>query len=122
MRRDQFNQQHQNKSTFYRPSVVNAQFIVGSEKFPDAGRNCNYAFDKISQAYGEFVSCFRHLAKDNLLQPYITQKDFVTSSTYPDGNPGYNLSVFVIRHHQNYSSAQPIKIRFDIRPAVPAAK
>ena len=29
--------------------------------------------------------------------------------------------VFDIRHHQDYSSAQPIKVKFDFRPAVPAA-
>ena len=69
---DQFNQQHQNLDTFNRPSVVNAQSNIGGEKFPDAGINCHYAFDKNSQAYDEDVSCFRHLAKDNVLPPYIT--------------------------------------------------
>ena len=39
MRRDQFNQQQRNNDTFYRPTVVNAQCIVGSENFPDAGIN-----------------------------------------------------------------------------------
>ena len=67
MQRDQFNQYHQNIDIFYIPSVVDAQCIVGSEKFPDAGIYCNYAIDKYSQAYGEFVSCFRHLAKDNII-------------------------------------------------------
>ena len=62
MQRDQFNQQHHNNDTFYRPSVVNAQCIIGSEKFPDTGTYCNYAIDKYSPAYGEIVSCFRHLA------------------------------------------------------------
>ena len=52
-----------------------AQCFIGSEKYPDAGINQNYAIGKYSQAYGEIVSCFRHLAKDNFLQPYITQKD-----------------------------------------------
>ena len=36
MQRNQFNQQHQNNDTFYRRSLVNAQAIIGSEKFPDA--------------------------------------------------------------------------------------
>ena len=121
MQRNQFNQQHQNKDTIYRPSVVTAQAINGSEKPPDAGTNCNYAIHKYSQAYGEVVSCFRHLAKDDFLQPYITQKDFVTSNDYPDGNLGYNFYVFDIKHHQDFSSAQPIKVTFDFRPAVPAA-
>ena len=120
MQRDQFNQQQQNNCSIYRPSVVNAQCIIGSEKFLDAGRNCNFAFDKYSQAHGENVSCFRHLAKDIFLQLYFTQKDFVTSSIYPNGNPGYNLYAFDIRHHEDYSSAQPIEVRFDFRPAAPA--
>ena len=80
MQGDQFNQQHQSNDTFYRPSIVKAKCVVGSGKFPDAGVNCNYAIDKYSQAYGENVSCFRHLAKDKILQPYITQKDFITAS------------------------------------------
>ena len=46
MQRDQFNQQHRNNDTFYRPSVLNAQCSIGSEKLPDARINCNYAFDK----------------------------------------------------------------------------
>ena len=121
MQRDQINQQHQNIDIFYRPSEVNVQCIIGSEKFPNAGNNCNYAIDKNSQAYGKIVSCFRHLAKDNILQPYNTQKDILTSNKYPVGDLGYNLYVSDIRHHQGYSSAQPIKVRFDFRPAVPAA-
>ena len=118
MQRDQFNQQHQNNDTYYRRSVVNAQFIIGSEKFPDAGINCKYAIDDYSQAYGEIVSRFRHLAKDNNLQPYITQKYFLTPNFYRDGNPGYILYVFDIRHHQDYSSAPPIKVRFNFGPPV----
>ena len=121
MQRDQFNQQHQNNDTLYRPSVVNAHCILGNEKFPDAGIICIYAIDKFSQAFDEIVSCFRHLPQDNILQAYITQKDFIISNNYPDRNPGYILYVFDIRHRQDYNSAQPIKATFDFRPAVPAA-
>ena len=121
MQGDQFNQQHQNNDTFYRRSVVNAQCTIGSEKFPDAGIKCIYAIDKLSRAYGEIVSCFRHLAKDNILQPYITQKDFTTSNNYRDCHPGHNLYVSDIRHHQVYSSAQRIKVMFGFRPKVPEA-
>ena len=28
---------------------------------------------KTSQTYGEIVSCFRHMCRNNILQPYITQ-------------------------------------------------
>ena len=61
------------------------------------------------------------MAKDNILQPNITQKDFITSNEYANDNPGYTIYVFDIRNHQNYSSAQLMKVRFDFKPAVPAA-
>ena len=121
MQKDQFIRQHQYNDTFYRPSVVYAQCIIGGEKFPDSKINCIYLFDEYSQAYGEIVSCLRHLAEDILIQPYTTQKDFLIFNNYPEGNPGYNLQVFDIRHHQDYSTAQPIKVRYGFRPAVPTA-
>ena len=80
--RNQFSQQHQNNVTLYRPSKVNAQAVSGTEKLQDAELFCKYAFDEFSQAHGEIVSCFRQLAEDDLLQPYNTQKDFITSNGY----------------------------------------
>ena len=41
MQRGQSNQQHQNIDTFYRPSVVNAECIIGSGEIPDAGIKSN---------------------------------------------------------------------------------
>ena len=97
-----------------------AKCIIGSKIISDVGINCNYALDKCSQAYGETVTCFRNLAKYNILHSKFTQKDSITSNKYSDGNPGYILYVFDVRHHQIHSSAQPIKVKFDFRPAVPA--
>ena len=57
----------------------------------------------------EKFSIFRLFAKDNVLQPYITQKDFVTFNDYPADNLGYKSYVFDIRHYQDFSSLQPIK-------------
>ena len=74
MQRDQFNPQHQNNDTFYKPSVGNAQCINSSDKFPDVGINCDYAIYKYSQAYGEIVSYFRLLAKDNIYNHIIHKK------------------------------------------------
>ena len=48
MQTDQFNQQRQITDLFYRPSVVNAQCTIRSEKFPDAGKKGSYAIDKNS--------------------------------------------------------------------------
>ena len=73
MQRDQFNQQYQKNDTFYRPSVVNAQCIIGSEKVTDGGIDCIFAIDRYSQSYGEINSCFRHSAKyNNLLQVAVS--------------------------------------------------
>ena len=121
MQKDQFNQQHQNVDTLNRPNVVNAQCKIGSESHSNAGIKRNYATDKYSEAYGEDVSLFGHLAKDNILRPYTTQKDFINSNNYPGKNPGYNSYVFDIGHHHDFSSAQPIKVRLDFRPAVEVA-
>ena len=68
------------------------------------------------------LSCFRHLTKDNTLQPYITQKDFTTSIDYPEYNrPGYNLYVFDVRYHQDFATLQPIKVKIEFSPTVDAA-
>ena len=91
MQTDLFNQQHPNSDTFYRPTIVNAQCLIGSGKFTDDGINRIYANDKYSQAYAEIDSYFRHLAKDKILQPYNTQNVSITSNNYPDDNTGYNL-------------------------------
>ena len=45
----------------------------------------------------------------------------ITSNKFSEGEPGYNLYIFDLCHHQDYSSAQPIKLIFDIGLAVPAA-
>ena len=91
IQRDQFNQQHRKNDTFYRPSVINAPCKIGSKKNTDASIICIYAIEKNSQAYEEFATCFRDLAKDNIFLPYNTQRDFLTSINYPDGIPDFNL-------------------------------
>ena len=68
-----------------------------------------------------FLFQSRYLAKTGFLQPYFTQKDFVTSNDYPGDNLGYSFNVHATRHQQNFSSAQPIKVVFGFRPAFPAA-
>ena len=69
----------------------------------------------------EIVSCFGQLAKDKILQPYRTQKEFRTGHKCPQMSPFYVLYVFDLRHHQEFPSAQPKKARFGLRLVVPAA-
>ena len=95
-----FTEQYQKNDTLLK--VVSAQFFLVSEHCPDAGINFRYVVDKKSQAYGTSVSCFRYLAKDSFLQPYITQKDFITSNHSGEDNPGDILIVFDFRHYLDF--------------------
>ena len=49
MQRDQFIQQHKIFDKFHRPTVVNAQCIIGNEKSPDAVINWNMLLTNIQQ-------------------------------------------------------------------------
>ena len=91
------------------------------KKYPDAGIIFNYVIDNFLEAYWESVCGFRYIAKENILQGYLTQIVIKTSKNYPGGNPGYNLHGFDIRHHQDFVTAQPNKVWFDFSRAVPAA-
>ena len=66
----------------------------------------------IFQAKGEIVFCFRHLTKENTLQPYIIEKASEASNNHPaNDEPVYNLYVFDIRYKQEFASSQPIKAK-----------
>ena len=73
--------------------------------------------DKYSEAYCEFVSCFRFLTKDNIFQPNLTQESFLREN---DGNRRvYNLYAFEVRYHQEYSTPQPLKVQTRISEVIP---
>ena len=48
---------------------------------------------------------------------HFSQNVLITCDNYLE----YFLYVFVIRHFQKFSSFQPVEVRFDLRPAAPAA-
>ena len=76
---EQFHQQTYKTSynnTFYQPSVSKVEFLIDTGKYPNVEWNWFYENDKFSQAYGEVFSCFKHLTKDDTLQPYIIQEQF----------------------------------------------
>ena len=128
VQRDHFNQQRQNNYTFHISTDLNGQGFIRSERYPDEGKNCKhdqgknckYAIDKFSQAYREVVSCLRHLATDNFLQPFLTLKHLISSNNCPERILGYKLYVSDNGHHQHFSAVQPIQMRFDFRPPVEA--
>ena len=78
----------------------------------------NYNDDDYSQAYGLIKQAFKHLTRDDILEPYISDNDFRSSN---DGNNiGYNLYVFDITYQRNFESAQPKKVEINFDGVVPA--
>ena len=65
-----------NKDTFYRPPVTTAQCIIGTEKNPDCTILLNFYDDYYSQGYGSIKQAFKDLTKGDILEPYISEKDF----------------------------------------------
>ena len=88
--RDRQDSQNLNNDTFCRLPVVSAQCIIGTEKYPDAGILLNYDDDDYSQGYHQIKEAFKALARDNILQPYISDDNFRTSKVAAN-DVGYNL-------------------------------
>ena len=116
--RDRQNSQKENNDAFYRPSVISAQCIIGTEKYPDSSILLNYNDDDYNQGYGQIKEAFRALTKDDILQPYISDGDFRSSNN--NNNIGYNLYVFDIRYQKDFENSQPIKLEFKFDGVVPA--
>ena len=115
---DRQDSQNLNNDTFCRLPVVSAQCIIGTEKYPDAGILLNYNDDEYSQGYHQIKEAFKALTKDDILQPYVCEKDF-RSSNAAANDVGYNLYVFDIRYQKNYTASQPVKVEFKFDGFVP---
>ena len=61
---------------------------------------------------------FGAVTKDDILQPYISDQDFRSSNVRAD-DVGYNLYVFDIRYHQNFTASQPNKVEFKLDGVIP---
>ena len=115
---DRQHDQDLSNDTFYRPPASSCQCIIGTERYPDNSILLNYDDDDYSQAYEQIEKAFRALTKDDILQPYISDKDF---RSYNVGNSiGYNLYVFDIGYQKNFEAAQPVKVEFKFDGVVPA--
>ena len=114
---DRQNSQNENNDTFYRPPVTSAQCIIGTEKYPDSSILLNYDDDDYNQGYGQIKEAFRALTKDDILQPYISDRDFRSSNNNND--IGYNLYVFDIRYRKDFENSQPIKVEFKFDGVIP---
>ena len=64
---DRQHDQNLNNDTFGRLSIISAQVIIGTEKYPDSAFLLNYIDDNYSQGYGQIKEAFRALTKDDIL-------------------------------------------------------
>ena len=73
---DILHNQNLNNDRFYRLRVTSPQVVIATEKYPDSGISLNYDDDDYSQGYCQIKEAFEALTKDNILQPYISEKFF----------------------------------------------
>ena len=115
---DRQNDQNLNNDTFVRLPVISAQVVIGTDRYPDSAILLNYEDDDYSQGYGQIKEAFKSSTKDDILQPYISDRDFRSSN---DGNDfGYNIYAFDIRYQKNFENAQPVKVEFKFSENIPA--
>ena len=95
--------------------VINLKLMYSSEcaqcnnrveTFPHGGENLENGYDKFSQGCGEFVSCSRHLTKDNISSPFITEIDFRFENVY-------NLYAFGIRYQCSFCTTNSHSIYYN---------
>ena len=67
--------QNSNIYTFYKPPVTNAQCNIGTEKCPHTAVLLNYGDDGYSQGYGQNKQAFEAIAKNDILNPFISDHD-----------------------------------------------
>ena len=73
-----------NNDTFYRPPVTSAQCIIETDSYPDSAILLNYNDDDFCQEYGQTNEAFRALTKNDILQPYISDDDFRSTTNVND--------------------------------------
>ena len=74
-----------NNATFDRLPISNAVCKIGSEKYPDDEKECDYDRDKYDQAYSEIENFYHLKSETNLHNPFIDLLKFRTN---------YNFYVF----------------------------
>ena len=110
--------QNWNNDIFFRLRVISAQCVIGTEKYPNAGIILNYDNDDYAQGYHQIKEALKVLAKDYILQPYISEEDSRTSKVRAN-DVGYNFYAFDIRYQKNYTASQPIEVEFKINGVIP---
>ena len=115
---DRQHDQKLNNDTFVRLPVIPAQVVIGTERYPDSAILLNYDDDDYSQGYDQIKEAFKALTKDDILQPYKSEDDFMSSNE--GNNIGYNIHSFDIRYQKNFETAQPVQVEFKFSENIPA--
>ena len=116
----QYDRQHDqnlNNDTFVRLPIVSGQVIFGTENYPDSAISLNYNDDDYSPGYAQIKETFKALAKDNILQPYISENNFRLSND--DNDVGFIIYAFDIRYQEKLQSSQPIEVEFIFDGVIP---
>ena len=111
--RDRQDSQNLNNDTFCGLPVVSAQYVIRTDRNPDAVMLLNYDDDDYSQGYGQIKEAFRALTRDDILQAYISDDNFRNLNVRAD-DVGKNLKAFHIGYQQDFTASQPIKVEFNI--------
>ena len=92
--------------------ISNAVCKIGSEKYPDDGKECDYDRDKYDRAYKE-IENFYHLQNEtNLLNPFIDLHKIRTN---------FNFYVFDLSKQNDHIASQPVRLEFKISAAIDVA-
>ena len=106
--RNKIDSQTHDIATFDRLLVSNAVCKIGSEKYPDDGKECDYDRDKYDQAYNEIENFYHLKSETNLLNPFIDLHKFRRSS---------NFYVFGLSKQKDQIASQPIRLEFKFNAA-----
>ena len=74
---DRQDSQNLNNDTFYRPPVISAHVVIGTERYPANSFLLNYDDENYSQAYGETKEA---LTQYDILQPHISEHNLRSSN------------------------------------------
>ena len=66
------NSQTLNNDSFYTPPATSAQWIFGTENYPDSGILINYDDDHYSQGNDQVKEAIRAPTQEDVLNPYIS--------------------------------------------------
>ena len=107
-----------NDDTIFSLPVIGTHFIIGTEKYRDAGIFLNFYDGDYSQRYDQVKEVFRALAKDDILEPHVSDHDSRSLNVRAD-DVGYRLYVFKVKCQEIFTASQPFNVEIMFLGLVP---